>query len=210
MRQRVVRPAEVVVDRQVAGGHVGQVLQQPQRRHLGHALAAPAGELELALLVETLHDPFGKLLGDREHVVGAEGDARPVRVDRAGLQAGVGQGQLGRGHAHLTLAAHHLQPLADRLLLLLLQRAEVVDLAGELPGLGAEADRQALGRAKRERAHAAAALREPFPQGLLGAAQRTDDPDAGDNDSSWRGCHAITICSARHIRWLALGNTLSQ
>ena len=76
---------------------------------------------------------------------------RAVRVDRPGLQGGVGQRQLGHGHAHLTLAAHHLQPLADRLLLLFLQRAEVVDLAGELPGLGAEAGGQGLGRAERER-----------------------------------------------------------
>ena len=59
-----------------------------------------------------------------------------------GLQAGVGQGQQGGGHAHLALPAHHLQPLADGLLLLLLQRAEIVDLAAELPGLGAEADGQ--------------------------------------------------------------------
>ena len=63
---------------------------------------------------------------------------------RAELQAGVGQGQLGRGHPHLTLAAHHLQPLADRLFLLLFQRAEVVDLAAELPGLGPDRDRHGI------------------------------------------------------------------
>ena len=97
---------------------------------------APAGELERSLLVEAWQDALGELVGRAEHVVGAEADAGPLGIGLARPQAGVGQGQLGGGHAHLALAAHHLQPLADGLLLLFFQGAEVVDLAGELPGLG--------------------------------------------------------------------------
>ena len=118
--------------------------------------------------------------GIREHVVGAEGDARAVRVGRAGLQAGVGQGQQGGGHAHLALPAHHLEPLADGLLRLLLQRAEIVDLAAELPGLGAEADGQIRVPVcgQRERGDAAAARHERIPQRFRRAAQRTDHAHA--------------------------------
>ncbi len=135
-------------------------------------------------LVETLHDPVGELLGHGEHVVGAEGDARAVRVERAEFQAGVGQGPLGGGHAHLTLAAHHLQALADGFLLFLVQGAKVVDLAGELPGLAAKADGHAVGRATPQGFHAATPLGQRLPQGLFGIAQRADNPHPGDNDSS--------------------------
>ena len=46
--QRIARPAKIVENRHVAGGHVGQILEQPQGRHLGQAFQAPAGKLELA------------------------------------------------------------------------------------------------------------------------------------------------------------------
>ena len=104
--------------------------------------------------------------GIAEHVIDAEADAGPLRVGLAQAQPGVGQRPLGRGHAHLALAAHHLQALADRLFLLLVQRAEVVDLAGELPGLGAEP----TGRPPAGRRRAVPRRFGPgqrFPQGLF-------------------------------------------
>ena len=50
---RVVRPAGVVADADVAGRHVRQILQHPQRVHLAHRLARPAVDVEVFLL-----DPF--------------------------------------------------------------------------------------------------------------------------------------------------------
>ena len=47
--QRIARPAQIVKNRHVASGHVGQILEQPQRRHFGQAFQAPAGKLKFAL-----------------------------------------------------------------------------------------------------------------------------------------------------------------
>ena len=47
---RVVRPAGVVADADVAGRHVGQILQHPQRIHLAHRLPRPAVNVEVLLL----------------------------------------------------------------------------------------------------------------------------------------------------------------
>ena len=45
----VVRPAGVLGDADVAGRHVGQILQHPQREQLGHNRRAPAAEIEPAV-----------------------------------------------------------------------------------------------------------------------------------------------------------------
>ena len=47
-RDRVVRAAGVLGDADVAGRHVGQVLQHPEREQLGHRRRAPAAKVELA------------------------------------------------------------------------------------------------------------------------------------------------------------------
>ena len=124
--------------------------------------------------VKALQDAFGELFWNREHVVGAEGDSRAVGIDLPAGDARIGQRQLGGGHAHLALATHHLQTLADRLLLLLFEGAEVVDFAGELPGFRSDADRHGLGGRARKGptplcpcdspSHRASLL---FPKGLI-------------------------------------------
>ena len=192
-RQRIARPAKIVENRHVAGGHVGQILEQPQRRHLGQALEAPAGKLEFALAAETLPDALGKLLGQAQHVVGAEADADPIGIDLADLDGGVGQGQLGHGHAHLALAAQHPQGLANLLLLLLFQGAEVFDFARELLGLGGDAYGHRAGRQDRQRADAAAGLAEGLPQGFFAASQGADQADACDDNPSLRRTHVCSV-----------------
>ena len=82
----------------------------------------------MPLLVEAAEDAGGEVVGQGEHVVGAEDDAHALGIERVAIaQPGVGQGPLRGGHAHLRLAAHDLQALANRLFLLAFQRAEVVD-----------------------------------------------------------------------------------
>ena len=53
--ERVVRAAEVVVDGDVAGRHVGQILEHPQRGHVAEAFFAPAREFEVAGRRTRLH-----------------------------------------------------------------------------------------------------------------------------------------------------------
>ena len=47
---RVVRPAGIVANADVAGRHVRQILEHPQRVHLAHRLARPALDVEVLLL----------------------------------------------------------------------------------------------------------------------------------------------------------------
>ena len=74
------------------------------------------------------------------------------------------QRPLGGGHCHLALAAHHLEPLADRLLSLAIERSEVVDVARESAGLGGMVQRQPGARKRFQRSDAAAAFDQPGPE----------------------------------------------
>ena len=74
---RVIRALEVVVDGQVAGGHVGQVLQEPQGATSWACPPWPSGRSRIALVAQALLDAFGEVVGHGQHVVAAEGDARP-------------------------------------------------------------------------------------------------------------------------------------
>ena len=165
---RVVRAAKLVVDGNVAGRHVGQILEEPQGRHLGHPLDRPAGELEPALLVQAREYSLGELLGYGQDVVGPEIDPRPLRIEPVRAQSRVVHRPLCHGHAHLALAAHDLQALTNGLFLVLGfwvlgQESEIVDLALELIGLGAEIHRQSGGGEPGQRAHAATALAQCVP-----------------------------------------------
>ena len=144
MRDRVVRSAQIVVDRHVAGRHVGQILQQPQRRKLRHAFGGPAIVVEGPFRIAAAIDAGAELFGHRQHVIGAENAAGAFGIVRAAAddQAGVGKGQLSGGDAHLALAAHDFQPLADGLFLFFFQRAEVFDIAGEIADFGRHVGRQ--------------------------------------------------------------------
>ena len=79
---------------------------------------------------------------------------------------------LGRGDGHLALPAHHLEPLADRLLRLGLERTEVVDLAGEAAGLSAVVEREAGGGELLDRPDGAASGHQAPPQIVRRQAER--------------------------------------
>ena len=147
----------------------------------------------MPVAAEALPDALVEFLRQAQHVVGAVTDADPIGIDLAHRDAGVGQGQLGHGHAHLALAAHHPQGLANLLLLLLLQGAEVFDFARELPGLGRDVHGQRAGRQDGQRADAAAGLVQGLPQGFLGAAQGADQADACDDNPSLLRTHVCSV-----------------
>ena len=124
----------------MAGGHVGEILQQPQRCQLRHAVGGPTVERKLAVRTTTFGHAGREILRQREHVIGPEDAAKPLGLRAARRSAGreestVVNRPLGRGHCHLALSAHHLEPLADRFFAFTVQRAEVVDITREFPGL---------------------------------------------------------------------------
>ena len=79
---------------------------------------------------------------------------------------------LGCGDGHLALPAHHLEPLADRLLRLGLERTEVVDLAGEAAGLGAVVEWEASGGELLDQPDGAASGRQRPPEIVRREAER--------------------------------------
>ena len=75
---RIARAFEPVNDCNVAREHVGQVLQQPKRRKLTHAVPSPALEIELISFAGDVH-------GRREFVeIGADEAGADVAAEPAG------------------------------------------------------------------------------------------------------------------------------
>ena len=124
---RIVRPARVVANADVARRHIRQILQHPQRIQLAHRLARPAVDIEILRL-----DPFdernAQLFQIAVHHAGSADDAKAIRIERRLRQARILPGQLRRRRRELNIARHHLDafPRLDQLL-----RIEVRDLAAE-------------------------------------------------------------------------------
>ncbi len=140
MRDRVVGATKIVVNGNMAGWHVGQILEQPQRRQLRHAFGSPTIVVEVALRTAAAIDARAEFLGHGEHVVGTEHAAGAVGIVLAiaDNQTGIGQCQLRGGDAHLAFTAHDFQAFADGLLLFFFEWAEVLDVAGELASLAGD------------------------------------------------------------------------
>jgi hypothetical protein len=185
--QRVARPAQIVVDGDVAGGHVRQILEQPERRDPRHAIRRPAIEGEPARGIAALRHARGKIFGHGEHVIGAEHAADPLGRVMDRHAGSVVQGPLGGRDRHLALPTHHLEPLADRLLPLPFQRPEIVDVAGEGPGLRGVMQRETGRGEEADVAHPAASLDEARPELVQRQAERRDDAHPGDHDPSFSG-----------------------
>ena len=204
-RERVARAAEIVVDRDVAGRHVGQVFEQPQRCQLGHAIARPELKVEAAIGTAAPGDAGGEILRQCEHVVGAEDAAEPLRGMVRHGGAAVMEGPLRGRHRHLAFAAHHLAAFADRLFSLAVEGAEVVDLAGKAPGLGRVVERDSARGKGVERADAAAALDQACPEVVEPEPQGADNAHAGDHHPSLsRPAHAHVLFVAGPMRAMAI------
>ena len=199
--QRVVRPAKVVVNRQVAGRHVGKVLQQPQRRHLRHAIGGPAGKLEAARLVDALQNSLGELVGERHHVIGAKSDAGP-QSDRFGPAPTRRRPIASSAAATPIWHSRHItfSPLRMALVCSLSKRAEVLDLAAELPGLGGKGHRKRAVGKRRERPTPLRPARSKVPKLCLAAAQRADDAHPRDDDSALATIMGVPFNTGRDDR----------
>ncbi len=175
----IVRAAGVLGDAHVAGRHVGQVFEHPQREQVRRKRLAPTLEVEPSLDYAT---PIGprQFVQIARHHVGPQHDAQPLGVQRALTQPGVDARHVGRREGQLDVAAHDFQALPRPHVLL---RVEVGHLAAE---------GQAEGRVgvaeQRQPSNTAAAFAESRPKSLLPDTDRADDSHAG-NDNVLRRCH---------------------
>ena len=108
---RIVGAAGIVGDRDVGGGHVGQMLEQPERMRFFLDRLRPHSEVEPSALESPSVGQFEVFDVGVDHV-SAEDDAKPFRLDAAGGQACIAHREVGRSEAQLDVAAHDFQALA--------------------------------------------------------------------------------------------------
>ena len=138
-RHGVAWSSQVVVDRHVACGHIGKVLQEPQRVDLGAAGLGPHGHLEFLGVVSASGDTVAEFFGAGDDVIAAEDDAEAVWVTQFGVrQTGVMQGELAGGDPHFDFPAHDFLVLFDGPLQVFVEGAEFGDFASKAGGLSAE------------------------------------------------------------------------
>ena len=151
-------------------GKLAPMPSMPQRRKSNFPSARDCAVGELAV-VQRAADP-----------VGAQHHAESLVIDLAGRDARLAARQLGRRHAELRVAAHHLELLSVRHVLLGL---EIADFRGHAIG-------QAAGVERLNQPHAAAPLAEGLPEGI------SADPDRAD-DANTRNDHFLEYqCVARN------------
>ena len=139
--------ARVVDDGDVAGDHVREISQEPQREHFVRYIFSPAGKIERATGHAAAVDAFqfGQIAVDH---FGAENYAEAIGVDTAGLYASFSQCKIGGGETELNFARHYLQAFA---------RADV-GFGIEIGHLGRDSHAKLAGVEQRDRPHAAHAF----------------------------------------------------
>ena len=188
-------------DRDVAGKHVGQVLEHPQglqvvhapaatfggapglhvepigRDAPGHGSAAGAGRCERLREFERFRrDQARADLATQPRLrIGRREVGRVALVVRARREARVGHRKAGRGDRKLGITRHHLHGLAISL-------RDMV-LGGEVADLGADAAGEGLGRDAREGTHAAATREQTIPHGRGTKAKPGDRPKTRDDNT---------------------------
>ncbi len=192
----VAGPLGVVDDRDVAGEHVGQELQQPQRGEVVHALGAPLADVE-----DAIDGGAGQRLGQLGQIgadqagadVGPEAGRVEVRLPRhvaaidqtAGAQVGIERGLMAGGDGQHDVAGHDLAGLAIALGHVVGQ-LHAVDLTANLR---VEPRRvEAL-----DPPDAAAAFEQGVPERLGPDADGADGPESGDDHAA--AVHRLTLVS---------------
>ena len=181
---RVARTTQIVVDRNVAGRHIGKILQQPKRCYFRQAIVRPAFEFEFLGIIQATANAFLKFRRHRHDVVRAKDDAGTLLVDRLGRKIGVLKRHLRGSDAHLYLTAHYLQTLADLFLLRRFEFAEVADMTREVDRLTAGVNGQGFGGDKRQWANTAFSTADGIPKRRPVVAEGTDQTHSGDHNST--------------------------
>ena len=167
----VVRATGIVGDGDVRGGHVGEMLEEPERMEIVVDRLRPNGEIKRSPRQRPSVGPLQILQIGVDHVA-PDDDAEPFRGECSGRDSGVAHRQIGGGKPELDLAAHHLEALPRPHPQL---RVEVGDLA-------AERDREAAGVEAGDRPDSRPAGEERCPEVVTADPDRTDHTDPGDDD----------------------------
>ena len=118
-RQTIAGTSKLVVNGNVAGGHVGQVFQQPQWLDLRQPIFGPLIHLKFFLIVHAAQDTAGEFFRPSDDVVTAEQGSDSGRVATVCRQFSIGDRKLRSGDSHLDFSTHQTQPLFDAALHLL-------------------------------------------------------------------------------------------
>ena len=110
LNQRVVGPACVVLDSDMACRHVREVFQHPQGKQLRQGFRAPVFHVEVARLQAFLirGDQLMDVAGDH---IRAEHDADPLAIHRIAVDPGVFHRHVGGDETELDVAAHDFETL---------------------------------------------------------------------------------------------------
>jgi hypothetical protein len=100
-----------VIDGNVAGGHIWELSQEPQRGNATNGFCTPAIDLELLIFAADFHDG-SKFLGVAGHTTGAKHDAKPLRINLSGSKPCVLDRKGGRRDTKLNVAAHDFEEFA--------------------------------------------------------------------------------------------------
>ena len=180
----VAGPTQIIVDCDVASGHVGQVLQQPERVDLRASDGGPFGGIEVVAGIEARGHTIGVFFRAREDVVAAIDDPESVGVSVFWVaESRVVECQLASGHAHFDFAAHHLLVLFDVPLKVLLEWSKVADIPSKALGLSAESSGKGFEGQAIELRDAASLGGQILPKGIEVTSDGTDDTEAGNNNS---------------------------
>ena len=179
---RVVRPLSVVQDRDMAGEHVGQVLEHPQRRNARQALFAPGLQIDrrrLAIGAGLRCHADLRQFGRQQ--AGAELDAESGRIELVLVHMPIVESDLGGGHGQLDAAGHHVQAFAIGFLDEVLG-IEIEDFAGDTRRQGR--DVHAL-----DELDAAASLKQAVPEARGIQAEGAYHSDACNDHTSIGNSH---------------------
>jgi len=125
-RQGVVRASRIRTNSDMAGRHIGQILQQPEWVHAGDAVSSPLVKVKATVFVAHGQvavgirriKPLAQYFRRTEHLIGAEFDPQPLVINGpfgVDIQAALIDAQIGRDNAKQNLPTHHLLALLLRL-----------------------------------------------------------------------------------------------
>ena len=177
--------------------------------HSGDILASPRApqreNWNWPPLVEHWQDPLGELVGDAEHVVDAEADARPIR-DRTCPAPGRRRARVNWAAAMPIWHSRHItfSPLRMAFFCSFSKGPKSSISPANCLASAATCTAVASGGIDQQRSHAAAAAGKRVPEGFFGASQGADRPNTGDDDSTLRRTHVSSEGCRRRAGRIAI------
>ena len=180
--------------RNVAGEHVREILEEPDRLNRRDPVAAINPEVEVVglALLHRHRDRGGDLVQLRRNQPGTQTDSESRRIDTTIDKPGVGHGELRGGHRELNVAGHVLVILAEGLSVLGKSECLLL-LFGEAADLATDVVRNPVNHELADFLDAPAALRKRAPKRIQPDADRTDDAQTGDHHTAFGAEHGGVV-----------------